>query len=74
MTNTITIKVNNLGGVTSQLPVTIKNLPTLVSGTLKLEGLTNIDSTQEENGSTLIYNSVTGKWVAVPLNVDGGNF
>jgi hypothetical protein len=74
MTNTITVKLNDMGGLTSQLPVTIKNTPTLVSGTLKLEGLTNIDTTQEENGSTLLYDSITGNWVASPLNVDGGNF
>ena len=74
MTNTITVKLNDMGGMSSQLPVTIKNTPTLVSGTLKLEGLTNIDSTHEDNGSTLIYDSITGKWVVQPLNVDGGSF
>ena len=74
MTNTITVKLNDMGGMTSQLPVTIKNTPTLVSGTLKLETLTNIDSTHEDTGYTLIYDAATGKWVSQPLAIDGGNF
>jgi hypothetical protein len=75
MTNNITAKVNLSGTIITQSPVTVKNTPTLVSGSsFKLEGLSNIDSTHEETGSTLIYDSTTGKWVAQPLNVDGGSF
>lgn len=75
MTNNITAKVNLSGSIITQSPVTVKNTPTLVSGSsFKLEGLANIDASHEENGSTLIYDSIAGKWVVQPLNVDGGSF
>jgi len=68
------VRVNLTGTVINQAPVTLKNTPSIVSGQLTLENLTNIDSTHEDNGYTLIYDSVTGKWVSQPLAIDGGNF
>lgn len=47
---------------------------------LTLEGLTNVVSTDLQDGYTLVYDSITDKWVAQPVEagaivaVDGGTY
>lgn len=79
MSNIIVAKVNNGGVINSQTPVTIKNTPTLISGNahIRVEQLTNVDSTGEVDGGTLIYNANTGTWSVQQITVtffDGGSF
>ena len=47
----------------------------------KVEQLANVDSTDLEDGYTLVYDELTGKWVAKELsaeinltNLDGGTY
>ena len=77
----IQVSTNATGGIIqTSVPVTIKGTPTLASGNtlLKIENLQNVDSANEQDGSFLIYNANTAKWVArtVELNydLDGGTF
>ena len=49
-------------------------------GSLTVQGLSNVDSTNLQDGYTLVYDSDTQKWVAqavsvsVGVSLDGGTF
>lgn len=64
--------------ITTNNPVTLKGNPTLTSiggGASSLSELTDVDLSHEVDGSTLVYDEETGKYVAKALeNIDGGLF
>lgn len=49
-------------------------------GDLTIQSLSNVDSTDLQDGYTLVYDSILNKWVASPVNsgaiqsVDGGTY
>lgn len=80
---TIRVSANGTAGVLDSTgSVTLKNIPTVgTSGNLALEELNDVVSIDERTGDTLVYDSVTRKWVAQKLDmvdvtgtVDGGEF
>lgn len=77
---TVHVSANATAGVIdTTVPVTLKNTPTLSSGTSRLDHLTDVDATHEVDGSTLIYDAATDKYVVRKIDfgdvgLDGGNF
>lgn len=71
------IKVNIQGQVlTTQAPVTLRNTAADYNA---IDRLTDVDLTERENGSTLVYNATTDKYEVKPLTaaiteLDGGTF
>lgn len=85
MTNVVVSRQRNIqistnataGIIQTSVPVTLQNVPTLISGQMSVENLTNVDSTNEQDGSTLVYHANTKTYVVEPLlisAVDGGTF
>jgi len=90
VTNVIVSKKRNVkistnataGIIDTTVPVTLKAIPTIISGgATTLESLTDVVSTNETTGDTLVYNSTTKQWVAQKLDItnvtgslDGGTF
>lgn len=80
---TVTVSSNATAGViNTSTPVTLKPIPTIVSGgATTLESLTDVVSTGETTGDTLVYDSNSKTWIAKPLDLtyatgglDGGTF
>lgn len=80
--NFIKVAVNaTAGAISSVNPVTIKSIAAVNSGASRLDQLADVVATNEVDKSTLIYDSVTDKYVVKPLifdditgNLDGGTF
>jgi hypothetical protein len=76
----IQVSTNATGGIIqTTVPVTLKGTPTLMTGNanLKVENLTNVISTNEEDGATLVYQANSGNFVVQKVNLgdlDGGTF
>jgi hypothetical protein len=69
------------GVIESDAPVTIKNIPTISSNITKLQQLSDVDITQETDGSALVYDATSNNYVVKLLDLshvsgilDGGNF
>lgn len=78
---TIQVSTNATAGIIdSTTPVVLKNTPTLISGGVdRLDHLKDVDATTELDGSTLIYDANTDKYVVRKIDfgdvgLDGGNF
>ena len=80
---TIQLSANGTAGIIdTKTPVTLKAIPTIIiGGATTLESLTDVVSTNETTGDTLVYNSTTKQWVAQKLDItnvtgslDGGTF
>lgn len=80
---TVTVSSNATAGIiNTSTPVTLKPIPTVTSGgATTVESLTDVVSTGETTGDTLVYDSNTKKWIAKPLDLtyaagslDGGTF
>ena len=80
---TVKLSTNATAGIIdTTTPVTLKTIPTIVSGgATTLESLTDVVSDNETTGDTLVYNSITKQWVAQKLDIgditgslDGGTF
>jgi hypothetical protein len=69
------VVVKKTGSVISTEKVTVKNVPAVPSGSAtKLDSLSDVDTSIEEDGSVLIYDADTDKYVVKPLELDGGEF
>lgn len=76
----IRVTTNNTGGViTTNIPVTLKNTPIILGG--KLANLQDVVTSNQTNGSTVIYNSDLNKYIIEKLDLaytigtlDGGDF
>jgi uncharacterized ubiquitin-like protein YukD len=72
-----TIKVTNQNQVLStQAPVTLRNTAADYNA---IDRLTDVDLTEREDGSTLVYNASTDKYEVKPITealtgLDGGTF
>jgi hypothetical protein len=78
---TIQVSTNATAGIIdSTTPVVLKNNPTLTTnGVDRLDHLKDVDATTELDGSTLIYDAATDKYVVRKINfgdvaLDGGGF
>jgi len=79
---TVTVSSNATAGViNTSTPVTLKPISTIASGVTTLESLTDVVSTGETTGDTLVYDSASKTWIAKPLDLtyatgglDGGTF
>jgi hypothetical protein len=63
--------------VVSSNPVTLKSMPLLVShegGAVELDQLSDVDISQEQDGSVLQYNASANNYQVKPLIIDGGVF
>lgn len=71
------VKVNTQNQVlTSQAPVTLRNTAADYNA---IDRLTDVELSQRENGSTLVYNASTDKYEVKPIaaaitDIDGGTF
>jgi len=78
----ISVSSNAIAGIiNTTTPVTLIPTPTMASGASTLESLTDVVSTGETTGDTLVYDSNTKTWIAQPLDLsnvtgglDGGTF
>jgi hypothetical protein len=69
----IQVSVNaSVGGFISNQPIFLKNNPVLTAivnaGPTSINQLTGIDTTQEANGDTLVYNSANNTFTVEPLD------
>lgn len=69
------------GIIDTSVPVTLKNVPSLTTGTSRLDHLIDVDATHEQAGSTLIYEPTNDTYVVKQLDLanvtgslDGGEF
>lgn len=76
----INITTNAISGIiTTNNPVTLKNIPTLQAisnavASTTIDTLLDVDLTQRVDGSTLVYNANTNTYDVEPLTIDGGTF
>lgn len=78
----VRVTANTTGGVIeTSPPVTLKNLATLNNGVNTIDELTDVNLTQRNDGSTLIYDQTTDKYVVKHMefvditgDLDGGVF
>lgn len=75
----VTISNNTGGSISSNVPVTLKNVPTLTS--TRLDSLVDVVANNEIDGATLVYQASTDKYVVKQLSIsdvsgdlDGGVF
>ena len=81
---TILVSANTTGGIIdSTTPVKLQNTPTIINnlGTSRLDQLVDVIANSEINGSTLVYDSATDKYIVEKLDLnntvgslDGGQF
>ncbi len=74
----ITVKMNTSQGFLSPKTVTIKNQIRQINS---IEDLPDVEEITVDSGSTIVYNSTTGKYEVKPLDatfisgrIDGGEF
>ena len=79
--NVVVSKKSNLGVITNQNPVTLKNIPTLGSGTTSFDQLNDVNLLQRTDGSVPVYDQPTNTYVVKHLDftevsgtLDGGEF
>lgn len=79
--NVVVSKKSSLGTITTQPPVTLKNVPTIMSGVNTLDELSDINLSQRTDGSVPIYDQPTNTYVVKHLDfqeidgdLDGGTF
>lgn len=78
----INVSTHGTGGVIdTTVPVTLKNVPALMSGAHTVDELSDVNLAQRTDGSTLIYDQPTNTYVVKELNfteitgdLDGGTF
>ncbi len=58
------------GVIQTNTPVTLRNTGVVV----RIDGCADVDATNEQDGSTLVYDSATDKYVVQQINLDGGSF
>jgi hypothetical protein len=73
----VVAKVNNAGALQTNEPVTLRNTTVIT----RLDQCLDVDATNEQDGSILVYDSTVDKYVVKPLdltdvslNLDGGSF
>ena len=75
LTNTnprLVVKQTGTSGVIqTNAPVTLRNTGAFTS---RIDACADVDATNEQDGSTLIYDSATDKYVVQQINLDGGSF
>ena len=78
---TVQVSANATAGIiNTTVPVTLKN-NTILTGSTRLDRLTDVDANNETSGSTLVYDASTDKYIVQKLDIsnvngdlDGGNF
>ena len=70
----IKVSSNATAGVLdSSTPVTIKNNPS-TNGITRLDSLVDVNSSNETDKATLVYDSLTDTYVVKQMDLDGGTF
>lgn len=79
--NVVVSKKSNLGIVSSDVPVTLKNVPTMATGVNSFDELHDVNLAQRIDGSVPIYDQPTDTYVVKHLDfteidgdLDGGTF
>lgn len=79
----VQVSANGTAGVLdTKSSVTLKNTPTLsTSGNVAIDQLTDVNLSQRDDGSTLVYDLITDTYMVKPLDMtdvvgdlDGGTF
>lgn len=77
----IQISSNTVGVIDTTVPVTLKNVPTLVNGVDTIDELNDVNLSQRNDGSTLVYDQPSDTYVVKHLDfvdiagdLDGGTF
>lgn len=78
---TVQVSANATAGIiNTTVPVTLKN-NTILTGSTRLDRLTDVDANNETSGSTLVYDASTDKYIVQKLDIsnvtgdlDGGTF
>lgn len=71
----INVTANTVGNVIEPAaPVTLKNDTSLSSVIRRLDKLEDVVATTETENATLVYDSITDKYIVKQLDVDGGDF
>lgn len=82
-TKTINVAVTKkaTGVITTSTPVTLKNVPSLATGVDTIDELQDVALTQRSDGSTLVYDQFSDRYVVKHLDftvidgdLDGGVF
>ena len=79
--NVVVSKKSNLGIINTDVPVTLKNVPTLATGVNSFDQLNDVNLAQRADGSVPIYDQPTNTYVVKHIdfteidgNLDGGTF
>lgn len=79
--NVVVSKKSNRGTINTDVPVTLKNVPTLATGVNSFDELNDINLNLRTDGSVPIYDQPTNTYVVKHLefeeidgNLDGGQF
>lgn len=79
--NVIVSKNSSTGVITTQPPVTLKNIPTISSGIDTVDELVDVNISQRTGGATLVYNDLSNlyevkslEFVDIVGDLDGGSF
>lgn len=77
----VKISSNTVGVIDTTVPVTLKNVPTLVNGVDTIDELNDVNLSQRNDGSTLVYDQPSDTYVVKHLDfvdiagdLDGGTF
>lgn len=77
----IQVSSNTVGVIDTTVPVTLKNVPTLVNGVDTIDELNDVNLSQRNDGSTLVYDQPSDTYVVKHLDfvdiagdLDGGTF
>lgn len=77
----IQVSSNTAGVIDTTVPVTLKNVPTLVNGVDTIDELHDVNLAQRNDGSTLVYDEPSDTYVVKKLefvdivgDLDGGIF
>lgn len=79
--NVVVSKKTKVGTIGSDVPVTLKNVPTLASGVTSFDQLSDVNLQQRTDGSVPIYDQPTNTYVVKHIDfaeidgdLDGGTF
>lgn len=77
----IQVSSNTAGVIDTNVPVTLKNVPTLINGADTVDELQDVILSQRNDGSTLVYDQPSDKYIVKKLqfedivgDLDGGVF
>jgi hypothetical protein len=77
----VKISSNTAGVIDTTVPVTLKNVPTLVNGVDTIDELHDVNLSQRNDGSTLVYDQPSDTYLVKKLDfidiagdLDGGTF